>query len=39
MDAKQAFPGRKIRLIHRYWMSKIPDMEFETPYVIVSLER
>ena len=26
MDAKQAFPGRKIRFIHRYWMSAIPDI-------------
>jgi len=26
MDAKKAFPGRSIRFIHRYWMSKIPDI-------------
>lgn len=26
MDAKQAFPDRKIRFIHRYWMSKIPEI-------------
>ena len=26
MDAKQQFPDRKIRFIHRYWMSKIPDI-------------
>lgn len=26
MDAKKAFPGRKIRFIHRYWMSKIPEI-------------
>ena len=26
MDAKQTFPGRPIRFIHRYWMSKIPDI-------------
>jgi hypothetical protein len=26
MDAKQDFPGRKIRFIHRHWQSKIPDI-------------
>lgn len=26
MDAKKVFPGRPIRFIHRYWMSKIPDI-------------
>ncbi len=26
MDAKKAFPDRKIRFIHRYWMSKIPEI-------------
>lgn len=26
MDAKKAFPNRKIRFIHRYWMSKIPEI-------------
>ena len=26
MDAKKVFPDRKIRFIHRYWMSKIPDI-------------
>ena len=26
MDAKKDFPGRKIRFIHRYWMSKIPEI-------------
>ena len=26
MDAKKAFPGRKIRFIHRYWQSKIPEI-------------
>lgn len=26
MDARQSFPGRPIRFIHRYWMSKIPDI-------------
>ncbi len=26
MDAKKKFPGRPIRFIHRYWMSKIPDI-------------
>ena len=26
MDAKKAFPGRPIRFIHRYWMSKIPEI-------------
>ncbi len=26
MDAKKAFPGRPIRFIHRYWMSKISDI-------------
>jgi len=26
MDAKQAFPDRKIRFIHRYWLSKIPEI-------------
>ena len=26
MDAKKAFPDRPIRFIHRYWMSKIPEI-------------
>ncbi|WP_197171181.1 hypothetical protein [Novipirellula aureliae] len=26
MDAKKAMPDRKIRFIHRYWMSKIPEI-------------
>lgn len=26
MDAKKAFPDRKIRFIHRYWMSEIPEI-------------
>lgn len=26
MDAKKAFPNRKIRFIHRYWMSDIPEI-------------
>ena len=26
MDAKKKFPGRPIRFIHRYWMSKIPEI-------------
>jgi hypothetical protein len=26
MDAKKSFPDRKIRFIHRYWMSKIPEI-------------
>lgn len=26
MDAKKKFPNRSIRFIHRYWMSKIPDI-------------
>lgn len=26
MDAKKAFPGRKIRFIHRHWMSSIPEI-------------
>ena len=26
MDAKKKFPGRKIRFIHRYWMSAVPDI-------------
>jgi hypothetical protein len=26
MDAKKKFPHRRIRFIHRYWMSKIPDI-------------
>jgi hypothetical protein len=26
MDAKKDFPDRKIRFIHRYWMSKIPEI-------------
>jgi len=26
MDAKKKFPDRKIRFIHRYWQSKIPEI-------------
>ncbi len=26
MDAKKAFPERKIRFIHRYWQSEIPEI-------------
>ena len=26
MDAKKAFPDRKIRFIHRYWQSEIPEI-------------
>lgn len=26
LDAKKAFPDRKIRFIHRYWQSKIPEI-------------
>ena len=26
MDAKKSFPDRKIRFMHRYWMSKIPEI-------------